>query len=119
MAAQTSPDNELYGVPCSFKNRAIWFRFPPILPSCAVSEPTAESNFSLISEAVMIGLITASSIARRINSDWLISLGEVCIFICGHASLGDNAALGRIVFLWHIKAPFHFTTDIFSANDRV
>ena len=62
MAVLTSLDNELYGVPCSFKNRAIWFRFPPILPSCAVSVPTAESNFSLIGETVMIGLMIEFSL---------------------------------------------------------
>ena len=33
MAALISLDNELYGVPCSFKNRASWFRFPPIFPT--------------------------------------------------------------------------------------
>jgi len=56
----------------SIRQRAIWFKLPPIFPYSAVSFPTADSNSSLTGETVITGRILDLIRACRIYSDWLI-----------------------------------------------
>ena len=56
-------------MPYSFRQRAIWFKLPPIFPYSAVNFPTADNNSSLTGETVITGRIyTALLLSGKLDS---------------------------------------------------